>query len=91
MNFAILCKYLRRPKLLDAAGAAERALRGWRPYHAGSRNQGLRFAGPAGSRGRVHGGSAETGDCEGDDEGADGEGLHFAYFSLAVDECLKDF
>jgi len=48
-----------------------------------ARNHDLRNIVGAGGRCRVHRGSTETGDCEGDDEGADNEVFHFAYFSLS--------
>jgi hypothetical protein len=90
MNFAILCNICGGQKLVDAAGAARRALRRWRTHHAGSRNQGLRFAGSAGGRSRVHGGSAESSDGEGDNEGADSEGFHLRISPWRY-VCLKDF
>jgi hypothetical protein len=40
---------------------------------------------------RIHGGSAETGYCEGDDEGADGEIFHVRVSPWAGLKISKDF
>jgi hypothetical protein len=54
------------------------------------RNGHLGFVG-AGGGSRVHGGSAETGYGEGDDEGADGDVFHLRVSPWAGVKFLKDF
>jgi hypothetical protein len=76
MYFALLCNICWSQELVEAAGAARPTRRGWRLRHTRGCNQSLRFAGSVGGGCRVHRGSAETGNGEGDDEGANGEGFH---------------
>jgi hypothetical protein len=75
---------------VEAAGAARTAHGGGGADRAGSRYQDLRLIGARGGY-RIHGGSAETGYCEGDDEGADGEIFHVRVSPWAGLKISKDF
>ena len=66
------------------AAVADSAARGGRVRYHDGRDHNLRGLGRLGGRGRRDGRGAEAYYGEGNDEGANGDVFHFAYFSLAV-------